>query len=88
MSEKNCNVTLSDFSVYQKASSAHYVISHKSIADKLKSLFKHVRDYDFWVSENNQRIKEKIKQKNMKRINSAKPAVYKLSSASYKNFNI
>ncbi len=87
MSEKNFNVTVSDFSMYPKTTPVTYAISHKSVIRKLKKLFKHISDYDFWVLENNKKIREKIKQRNNRRLNSSRHISYKLSAPSYKNFD-
>ena len=87
MPEKNFNVTVSDFSVYPKPAPVSYSISYKSVVFKLKKLFKHISDYDFWVLEHNRKIREKIKRRNNRRLNSARSASYKLSAPAYQNFD-
>ncbi len=85
MSEKNLNVTVSDFSVYPKPVAENCTISHKLIIRKLKKLFKHISDYDFWVLEHNKKIMEKIKKRNNRRLNSSGAISYTLSAPAFKN---
>ncbi len=87
MSEKNLNVTVSDFSVYPKPVPENCTISHKFVIRKLKRLFKHISDYDFWVLEHNKKIMEKIKKRNNRRLNSSRAISYTLSEASYQNLD-
>ena len=85
MAEKNLNITVSDFSVYPQTVPATGKITHKSIIKNMKKLFKHISDYDFWISEHNRKIRERIKQRNNRRLNYSKSISYKLSAPTYKN---
>ena len=89
MSEKNFNFTVSDFCIYPK-SAVSCPITNKSVIRKIEKvfayIFAHICDYDFWVSEHNKKLWEKIKQRNNRRLNSYRVISYTLSSASYKNF--
>ena len=87
MSEKNLNITVSDFSVYPQRIPASGNVTHKSVIQKLKKLFNHISSYDFWISEHNKKIRERIKQRNSRRLNYTKSISYKLSAPTYKNCN-
>ena len=85
MLEKNCNVTVSNFSVYPKTTNVSSLSSKKNIICALKDLLKLISVYDFWVNDNILKMTIKRIKNNNRRLNTRKTNYCVLSAPDYKD---